>query len=232
MPLIFGLAWSRDGREVWFSGSETGSSHDRAIYALSLDGRTRLVARAPGALTVYDVSPDGQSALIATGAGWFGINASTENRDERALDLNGRTAIAGLSNDGRWLLAERASRGRGRSLAALHRRDPDRASVRGRRARLDARREVGVDSTARQSDAARVAGHRRWRASGRARARRVGRIAGGLPRGVVQRRAPVVSAAAPGRRRGSNQADLRPRGRRAVASRDTRRRRRCVRGVS
>ncbi len=104
MPLIFGLAWSRDGREVWFSGSETGSSHDRAIYTLSLDGRTRLVARAPGALTVFDVSPDGQSALMTTGAGWFGINASTENHDERALDLNGRTAIAGLSNDGRWLL--------------------------------------------------------------------------------------------------------------------------------
>ena len=104
MELIFGLAWSRDGREVWFSGSETGSSHDRAIYALSLDGRTRLVARAPGALTVYDVSPDGQSALFTTGAGWFGINASTESRDERELDLNGRTVIAGLSNDGRRLL--------------------------------------------------------------------------------------------------------------------------------
>ena len=59
MPLIFGLAWSRDGREVWFTGSETGAAHDRAMYTLSLDGTRRLAARVPGALTIFDVGPDG-----------------------------------------------------------------------------------------------------------------------------------------------------------------------------
>jgi hypothetical protein len=101
---LYGLAWSRDARELWFTASETGSAHDRALYALSRDGQQRLIARAPGAMTVYDVSPDGQSALIATGAGWSGVNAGTENHGERALDLNGRTQIAGLSNDGSSLL--------------------------------------------------------------------------------------------------------------------------------
>jgi hypothetical protein len=104
LPFVFGLAWSPDGREVWFTGSETFSAHDRALYAIGLDGQQRLIARAPGAMTVYDVSRDGQSALIATGAGWYGINGSMPNGGERVLDLNGRTRIAGLSNDGAWLL--------------------------------------------------------------------------------------------------------------------------------
>jgi hypothetical protein len=102
---IFGLAWTRDGREVWYTGSETGSPHDRALYALSLDGRNRLLSRAPGSLSVYDVSPDGTSALVVTGAGWFGINARiADDREERSLDLVGRTDIAGLSADGTRLL--------------------------------------------------------------------------------------------------------------------------------
>jgi Tol biopolymer transport system component len=109
MPLIFGLAWSRDGREVWFTGSETGASHDRAIYTLSLDGQRRLIARAPGALTVYDVGRDGKSALITTGAGWWGVNAGTADRaerEERVLDLRGRTVIVDLTADGQQLLLD------------------------------------------------------------------------------------------------------------------------------
>ena len=97
---VFGLAWTRDGREVWYTGSEGGSPHDRALYALSLDGRNQLLARAPGSLAVWDVSPDGRSALINTGAGWFGINARiADDREERSLDLLGRSEIVGLSAD-------------------------------------------------------------------------------------------------------------------------------------
>jgi eukaryotic-like serine/threonine-protein kinase len=105
MPHVFGLAWSPDGREVWFTGSETGSAHDRALYALALNGRRRLIARAPGSMSLYDVAPDGKSALIATGAGWFGINALKDGeREERPLDLLGRADIVGLSADGQWVL--------------------------------------------------------------------------------------------------------------------------------
>ncbi len=105
MPHVFGIAWSPDGREVWFTGSETGSAHDRALYALALNGRRRLLARGPGAMALYDVAPDGKSALIVSGAGWFGINAATAGESlERPLDLLGRTDIVGLSADGQWLL--------------------------------------------------------------------------------------------------------------------------------
>jgi Tol biopolymer transport system component len=107
LPLAFGIAWSPDGRELWVTGSESGSAHDRALYALNLRGDRRLVARIPGALSVFDVAPDGKSALVATGAGWFSINgASAAGGREQSLDLFGRSSIAGLSADGKQVLIE------------------------------------------------------------------------------------------------------------------------------
>ena len=109
MPHVWGQAWSPDGRELWFTGSETGSAHDRALYALQLGGAPRLIARVPGAISVFDVAPDRRSALILTGAGWFGINARIGEADqERSLDLLGRSEIVGLSADGTRVLINEA----------------------------------------------------------------------------------------------------------------------------
>jgi Tol biopolymer transport system component len=115
IPFAFGLAWAPDGREVWFTGSETGSGYDRALFALSVAGTRRLIARAPGALTLFDVAPDGHGALVSTGAGWASIVASHQGEpQDRALDLFGRTGVKGLSADGRWvLLNETREVGRG-----------------------------------------------------------------------------------------------------------------------
>jgi hypothetical protein len=103
---VYGVAWSPDGREVWYTGSDNGGVSDRALYALSLTGSRRLIARAPDAMTVFDVGQDGKSALLATGAGRAGINAARvgENR-EQPLDLLGRSSVVGLSADGKWMLA-------------------------------------------------------------------------------------------------------------------------------
>jgi Tol biopolymer transport system component len=118
IPHTYGVAWTRDGREVWFTGSESGSPHDRVLYALSLDGRRRLVARAPGSMSVYDVARDRRSALIVTGALWLGVNAAIHGTtEERALDHVGRTEAIGLSADGKWaLLNEVREVGRGTYL--------------------------------------------------------------------------------------------------------------------
>jgi eukaryotic-like serine/threonine-protein kinase len=105
-PLIWGFAWTPDGREVWYTASESGGGADRALFALSLTGKRRLVARIPGALNVHDVGPDGRSALVSTGAGWVSISAfHASERREQSLDLLGRSQLVGLSDDGRWLLA-------------------------------------------------------------------------------------------------------------------------------
>ena len=53
-----GLAWTGSGEEVWFTGTRAGFA--RALYAVSLSGRERLVTRVPGPLTLEDLAPDGR----------------------------------------------------------------------------------------------------------------------------------------------------------------------------
>jgi Tol biopolymer transport system component len=54
---VQGLAWSPDGREVWFSGAESGTG--RALRAVTLSGKERVVSKVPGSLTLRDISKTG-----------------------------------------------------------------------------------------------------------------------------------------------------------------------------
>jgi eukaryotic-like serine/threonine-protein kinase len=56
-----GLAWSPNGEEVWVTATQMGI--DRALFAVSLSGKERLVARVPADLTLQDVMPDGRVLL-------------------------------------------------------------------------------------------------------------------------------------------------------------------------
>ena len=59
----YGLAWSPQGKEVWFSAVESGSSN-RSLWAVNLSGRQRKVLTVPGGLTMQDIAPDGR--ILAT----------------------------------------------------------------------------------------------------------------------------------------------------------------------
>lgn len=59
---VQGVAWSPDGREIWFAGIRNAPA--RGLYAVTLDGRVREIAHAPGSLTLFDVGT-GQRALVA-----------------------------------------------------------------------------------------------------------------------------------------------------------------------
>ena len=54
-----GLAWSPDGREVWFTAVAEGG-YNRALMAADASGNTRTLLRVPGGLTLQDVAPDGR----------------------------------------------------------------------------------------------------------------------------------------------------------------------------
>ena len=106
VTFAWGLAWSPDSSEVWYSGSDTLSGYDRAIYALSRDGDRRLVARVPGPITIQDIAPDGTGALVMSGAGWTSLTIVRAGQtQEQTLDLLGRTDFFTLSDDGKWILA-------------------------------------------------------------------------------------------------------------------------------
>ncbi|HSC30051.1 MAG TPA: hypothetical protein VLD67_22410, partial [Vicinamibacterales bacterium] len=69
----------------------------------------------PGAMTIYDIAKEGTRALVATGAGWWGVQAGRADRSvESTLDLFGRSFLVGLSADGKWaLLNEGRAAGKG-----------------------------------------------------------------------------------------------------------------------
>jgi eukaryotic-like serine/threonine-protein kinase len=59
-----GLAWRPDGREVWFTATETGTL--RGIYAVTLSGRVRVVDRMAASLMLQDIAPSGRVLLTRT----------------------------------------------------------------------------------------------------------------------------------------------------------------------
>ncbi len=62
-----GLAWSADGREVWFTARERFDSPSR-LLAVTLSGRQREVTRVPGDLRLLDIGrADGRSSRAGIG---------------------------------------------------------------------------------------------------------------------------------------------------------------------
>jgi Tol biopolymer transport system component len=92
-----GLAWSPRGDEVWFA--EWG-----ALWAVSLSGRRRLVARFPGAVTLNDISRDGR--VLLTLAQWHAslLVQAPGAVGERELSWFDASQPAALSRDGGTLL--------------------------------------------------------------------------------------------------------------------------------
>jgi len=104
-----GLAWSSDDGEVWYTASPTGVG--RALYASSLAGRTRLVLRVPGQLTLHDIASDAR-VLLAQGSNrdgmlTFGPGENTQ-RDLSWLDF---TFARDLSGDGKLVLFDEEGEG-------------------------------------------------------------------------------------------------------------------------
>jgi len=92
-----GLAWSPKGDEVWFA--EWG-----ALWAVSLTGQRRLVARFPGGVTLNDISRDGR--VILTLYQWHAslLVQTPGETEERDLSWFDGSQPAALSRDGGALL--------------------------------------------------------------------------------------------------------------------------------
>jgi Tol biopolymer transport system component len=97
-----GLAWSPDGSEIWFTATHEGLS--RAVFAVDLSARSRLLARVPGTLSIFDVARDGR-VLLKRDANRQEvkafINGNTRGRELSWFDYS---LPAGISNDGKTLL--------------------------------------------------------------------------------------------------------------------------------
>lgn len=110
-----GLAWSPDGREIWFTAAQ---SYDwsRDLYAVSRSGKQRLLLKAPGALYLEDVAPSGRVLLrledrrfeVAVGdiggairlLSWLQLmQAAAVSRDGKYAVINDWSGSGGLDYD-------------------------------------------------------------------------------------------------------------------------------------
>ena len=115
-----GLAWSPDGREVWFSAAESGGN--RAVYAVSLGGRRRILVRVTGNLTLHDVSRDGK-VLLAHDSLRSGILAFVPG-DPRERDLSWLdwSSVRDMASDGSVFVFSESGEGGGPNYSSYSRR--------------------------------------------------------------------------------------------------------------
>ena len=116
-----GLAWSPNGDEIWFTAVQLGI--DRALYAVTLAQKKRLVARVPADLTLQDVLADGRVLLARDNWRRGLIVRSEKDSEERDFTWLDWSYPVSLSADGKTLLFREEGEAGGPSYAGLSSQD-------------------------------------------------------------------------------------------------------------
>jgi hypothetical protein len=97
-----GLAWSPDGREIWFTAAESGQG--RSLCAVTPSGKERVLSKVPGSLTLRDISKTGVVLLTHDNVrkGIIGLGAGQSR--EREFSWLEWSIPMDLSDDGATLL--------------------------------------------------------------------------------------------------------------------------------
>jgi hypothetical protein len=120
----FGLAWSPDGREVWYTGSDTGSLH-LSLFAVDLKKRRRLIAAMPALVNVLDVASDGRALLSIGDLRGDVVAWAPGDPHERLLSWLDFPRSVVLSPDGRSVVFSEGGQGAGSGGAAVYARGID-----------------------------------------------------------------------------------------------------------
>jgi hypothetical protein len=98
-----GVAWSPGGDEIWFTAAE-GRGAKRALRAVDLDGRERVLLESPGSMTLRDVTADGRLLITRDDERMSVIGKAPGAEEERDLSVFDSAGLAALSADGARLL--------------------------------------------------------------------------------------------------------------------------------
>jgi Tol biopolymer transport system component/tRNA A-37 threonylcarbamoyl transferase component Bud32 len=124
-----GLAWSRDGREIWFGASRGGGSPQQ-FYASTRSGQTRLVTETTGPTTFLDRSAWGL-VLLTRGTVWTEMRAkpraSTEEFEMAGADM---TFLSDLTADGNYVLGTNTGVGGGPNFTSFLQKTDGSPSIR------------------------------------------------------------------------------------------------------
>jgi len=125
---LTGLAWSRTGDEIWFTGSDAGINS--ALYAVDLNSRLRDLLHIPGRLHLFDISKEGE-VLIANEATRQEVYGHRMGQD-RDIDLSWFDWTLGrsLSADGQWAVLEEDGEGGGPEYTVFLRKTDGSPAIR------------------------------------------------------------------------------------------------------
>ena len=123
-----GLAWSPDGKEVWFTASKSGEA--QALYADDLSARERVVARAPVGLMLHDISPDGRVLLTRGSFTTDIIGLAPNETRERDLSWLDSVSVYDLSADGRMFIFSYFGEGSGTNYTSYVRKTDGSPAIR------------------------------------------------------------------------------------------------------
>lgn len=108
---VQGVAWSRDGSEIWFTASTNGNN--RMLYAVTPAGRQRLVNTVPGKLQLEDFGGDGRVLLQLQSPGRIMVGARAGQSQEIPLGWLDYPFPRDLTPDGKTVLFDEEGEGGG-----------------------------------------------------------------------------------------------------------------------
>jgi len=123
-----GLAWKPDESEIWFTGTKVGVA--RSLYAVTLSGHERLVARSAGYMTLHDISRDGRILMVQENS--TSVITGLPPHGTREVDLSwlDYSVARDMSADGEVILFDETGEGGGTNGAVYIRKTDGSPAVR------------------------------------------------------------------------------------------------------
>jgi eukaryotic-like serine/threonine-protein kinase len=114
-----GLAWSSDGKEIWFTAADSG--YTRSLWAVNDAGKIRTILKIPAGLTLQDMAPDGR-VLVSLDVERLAMATSTRAGKAADISWHDWDVAKDISHDGQSVLFEDASEAAGPNYAVAIRK--------------------------------------------------------------------------------------------------------------
>jgi eukaryotic-like serine/threonine-protein kinase len=125
---LMGLAWSPSGKEVWFSGSNSGAN--TALFAVTTKGQLRQVLRIPSALRIHDIFRDGRVLISQESMRRILFGLGPGESKERELTWLDWGLTRDLSADGKLMLFGEEGEGGGANYSVYVRKTDGSDAIR------------------------------------------------------------------------------------------------------
>jgi DNA-binding winged helix-turn-helix (wHTH) protein len=108
---LAGLAWNASKKEIWFTAAHSGV--ERSLMAVTLDGRTRLVAQSPGGMQLRDVGPSGKVLINRSNQHMAMFSGALPEVSEQNISWLDWSHAVAISADGNAILFDESGAGGG-----------------------------------------------------------------------------------------------------------------------